>query len=277
MLRVAIYGKGGIGKSTTVSNLAGALADRGYRVMQIGCDPKADSTYLTMGGVRIPTILDVMRENEDLRLEEVVHQSPRGILCAEAGGPLPGTGCAGRGVITAFDTLDELDAYGVHRPDVVLYDVLGDVVCGGFSLPMRGEYADVVYTVTSGEMMARYAASNIASAVKRYRSRGYARLGGLILNRRNVADERELVEALAREEDTRVVADIPRSADIHRCEQELRTVVDAAPESEAARAYRALADFVLADGGLGSGDSPDSRTAPAAQPCNATFDEAGTL
>ena len=246
MLKVAVYGKGGIGKSTTVSNVAAALALRGLKVVQIGCDPKADSTYLLMAGRRIPTVLDLMRTGRPLSLRDVVHEGFAGVQCVEAGGPLPGTGCAGRGIITAFEQLDELHAYEAFEPDVVLYDVLGDVVCGGFSLPLRGEHSDVVYVVTSGEMMAMYAASNIAQAVERFKARGYARFGGLVLNRRNVEDEEDLVRKLACELGTEVVGDIPRSSDVHACEQKRCTVMEGAPACEAARAYGRLADMLLA-------------------------------
>ena len=194
MIRVAIYGKGGIGKSTTTSNLSAALARQGLTVMQIGCDPKADSTRTLMGGEAIPTVLDLLRRDTPPRLEDLVRPSPSGVLCVEAGGPTPGVGCAGRGIITAFEQLQALRAYEVYRPDVVLYDVLGDVVCGGFAMPLRGEYSDVVFVVTSGEMMSLYAASNIVRAVERFRSRGYARFGGYILNRRNVEGELENLE-----------------------------------------------------------------------------------
>ena len=245
MIRIAIYGKGGIGKSTTTSNLSAALAGRGLTVMQIGCDPKSDSTRTLTGGEGIPTVLDLLRSERPLTLEELVRPSPSGVLCVEAGGPTPGIGCAGRGIITAFEQLQNLRAYEVYRPDVVLYDVLGDVVCGGFAMPLRGEYSDVVFVVTSGEMMSLYAASNIVQAVQRFRSRGYARFGGYILNRRNVEDEREGLEKLARETGGEIIADLPRSPDVQRAEALGRTVVEALPGSEMAACYQNLAGRVL--------------------------------
>ena len=167
MRKIAIYGKGGIGKSTTTSNLSAALAEKGYRVMQVGCDPKADSTKGLMGGKRIPTVLEQLRQKGDeLRLEDIVFEGYGGVLCVESGGPTPGVGCAGRGIISAFEKLAELRAFEVYQPDVVIYDVLGDVVCGGFAMPIREGYAREVFIVSSGEMMALYAASNIAQAIR---------------------------------------------------------------------------------------------------------------
>lgn len=192
MIKVAVYGKGGIGKSTTLSNVAVALAQRNLRVMQIGCDPKADSTILLRHGEPIETVLDLVRTRKNaFTLSDMVREGYAGVLCVEAGGPAPGLGCAGRGIIAALDKLKEKGAYEVYQPDVILYDVLGDVVCGGFSMPMRGGYADRVFIVTSGENMAIHAAANIAMAVENFRNRGYAQMGGLILNRRNVKREEE--------------------------------------------------------------------------------------
>ena len=195
MKKLAVYGKGGIGKSTTVSNVAAALAEKGCKVMQIGCDPKADSTITLRHGQQLTTVLELVRSgNLSPKLEDMVLEGYGGVLCVEAGGPTPGLGCAGRGIIAALEKLEAAGAYEVYRPDVVLYDVLGDVVCGGFAMPMRSGYADAVYILTSGENMAIHAAANIASAVERFQGRGYAKLGGFLLNCRNVKREEEKAE-----------------------------------------------------------------------------------
>ena len=244
MYKLAIYGKGGIGKSTTTSNLAAALAAAGHTVMQIGCDPKADSTRLHLGGRDMPTVLDRMREGGSPTLDQVICRAPDGVLCVEAGGPVPGVGCAGRGIIAAFDLLEQLHAYEELKPDIVLYDVLGDVVCGGFAMPLRGQYADEVAIVTSGEMMSLYAASNIMRALDNFKRRGYAQLLGLVANLRNVPDEQAKLETFCAEEGAHVIAVVPRSATVQDAEDAGCTVVEAFPESDQAAVYRSLASLV---------------------------------
>lgn len=248
MKKIAIYGKGGIGKSTTVSNTAAAMAAMGLTVLQIGCDPKADSTRNLTGGKNIPTVLDILRKNGDAELTDLVTKSSTGVLCVESGGPVPGVGCAGRGIITAFEKLEELNAYEVFKPDVVLYDVLGDVVCGGFSMPIRGGYADEVCIVTSGEMMSLYAAANIAHAVKSFGKRGYASLRGLILNAKNIENENELVDKAAAEIQTPVLYRLPRDPFVQQAESEGKTVVEAFPASAMAEHYLTLAKLLLEGG-----------------------------
>lgn len=248
MKKIAIYGKGGIGKSTTVSNVAAALSSMGLTVMQIGCDPKADSTRNLTEGKNITTVLDTLRENSDANLDELVVRSNTGVLCVESGGPVPGVGCAGRGIITAFEKLEELEAYDIYKPDIVLYDVLGDVVCGGFTMPIRGGYADEVCVVTSGEMMSLYAATNISRAVKSFGSRGYASIRGLILNAKNIEGENKLVDDVAKEIGVPVIYRLPRNPYVQQAEDQGKTVVEAFPDSEMAKHYMKLAKL-LAEGG----------------------------
>lgn len=242
MKRIAIYGKGGIGKSTTVCNIAAALAKEGYTVMQLGCDPKADSTSAHLGGARQTTILDTVRaRGEDFPLDEIVARGEDGVLCAECGGPIPGAGCAGRGIVTAFETLKNHNAYEIYKPDVLLYDVLGDVVCGGFAMPLRSGYARDVFIVTSGEKMSLYAAANIALAIDNFKGRNYARLSGLIQNSRSVKDEEKLVSEMAEELKVPVSGIIPRDGLVQLAEEMNTTVVSAFPDSEMAEVYCRLA------------------------------------
>ena len=228
MRKIAIYGKGGIGKSTVTSNLAAAFAMQGHRVIQIGCDPKADSTMNLLGGELLQPVMNYLRETDDdpESYEQISREGFGGVLCIETGGPTPGLGCAGRGIIATFNLLEDLRLFDIHQPDVVLYDVLGDVVCGGFAAPIREGYAEKVLIVTSGEKMALYAANNINTAVKNFEDRGYAHVAGLILNHRDVERETEKVQAFADEAGLPIVAEIPRSQDIIRFEDEGKTVIE---------------------------------------------------
>jgi nitrogenase iron protein NifH len=245
--KIAIYGKGGIGKSTTASNLSAALSVMGLRVMQIGCDPKADSTSNLLGGAAMPTVLDTLRENGEAALADLVHEGYNGIFCVETGGPTPGLGCAGRGIITAFEKLEECRAFQELAPDVVIYDVLGDVVCGGFAMPIRNGYAQDVYVVTSGEKMSIYSAGNISTAVDRFKTRGYAKLKGLILNAKGMTDEAKLVGDAAEKLNTRVVHYIPRDEVIHDCEMTGQTVAEKFPGHGMAGVYKSLAVKIIAE------------------------------
>lgn len=247
MLKIAVYGKGGIGKSTTTSNVAVAFTELGHRVMLIGCDPKADSSKNLCNRQKVPTVLDVIRTKgiEFVTLEDIVIKGDNGIFCVEAGGPTPGLGCAGRGIITAFEKLEALGAYEYYKPDIVLYDVLGDVVCGGFAMPIRDGYAEHVFVVTSGEKMSTYAAANIICAIDNFKKRGYARCAGIILNSRNVDNEYNIVKALADDTCTQIIKVMPRNSDIQKAEERDMTVIKALPDSTMAYEYRALAKNML--------------------------------
>jgi len=245
MIKIAIYGKGGIGKSTTTSNLAAALSKH-YKVMQIGCDPKADSTKNLLGGRKITTVLEQIKNNNmNVTLEDIVHEGYNGVLCVEAGGPTPGIGCAGLGIIAALQKLEELNAFEVYEPDIVLYDVLGDVVCGGFAMPIRDGYAEHVFIVTSGEMMALFAADNISHAVDNFKNRGYAKVSGIILNERRVENEDEIVARFAKEGGHEVIQKIRRSDAVQKAEDQGKTVIEALPEADIADDYRECAKRIM--------------------------------
>ncbi len=243
MRQIAIYGKGGIGKSTTTQNTVAALADAGKKVMIVGCDPKADSTRLILNQKAQTTVMDMAREHgsvEDLELEDVLLTGFKDVKCAESGGPEPGVGCAGRGVITAINFLEEEGAY-TDDLDFVFYDVLGDVVCGGFAMPIREGKAQEIYIVTSGEMMAMYAANNIARGILKYANSGGVRLGGLICNSRQTDREDELIEALAKKLGTQMIHFVPRDNEVQRAELRRQTVIQYNPEHTQADEYRQLA------------------------------------
>ena len=241
--RVAVYGKGGIGKSTVSSNLTAALSDSGVRVMQIGCDPKHDSTRGLIGGREQTTVLDYLKGTKpsERELSGVVTEGYKGCLCVEAGGPEPGVGCAGRGIISAFDLLSDLGASETDT-DLVLYDVLGDVVCGGFAVPLRNGYADTVYIVTSGEFMSIYAANNILRGTANYDP---DRIGGLIFNSRGDPEEEVRVDRFSEAVGIPVVARIGRSELFMTAEKRGTTVVEAFPESDVATIFKNLAHTVM--------------------------------
>ena len=244
MLKIAIYGKGGIGKSTVTSNLAAAFAAMGKRVIQIGCDPKADSTINLLGGEPVEPVMNFMRrtDRDPETLEEISRQGFGGVLCIETGGPTPGLGCAGRGIIATFQLLEDLRLFETWKPDVVLYDVLGDVVCGGFAAPIREGYAEKVLIVTSGEKMALYAANNINSAVRNFEDRSYAKVFGIVLNHRNVENETEKVQAFAEKAGLNIVGEIPRSDEIIRYEDMGKTVIEGDPSLPISRRFFDLAE-----------------------------------
>jgi nitrogenase iron protein NifH len=238
---IAIYGKGGIGKSTTTQNTVAALAEMGKKIMVVGCDPKADSTRLLLGGLMQKTVLDTLRdEGDEVALEDVMREGFGGTKCTESGGPEPGVGCAGRGIITAINLLEQLGAYE-EELDYVFYDVLGDVVCGGFAMPIREGKAQEIYIVCSGEMMAMYAANNISKGVVKFAQAGGVRLGGIICNSRNVDNEREMIEEFARQLGTQMIHFVPRNNDVQRAEINRKTVIDWNAAATQADEYRALA------------------------------------
>jgi nitrogenase iron protein NifH len=242
---IAIYGKGGIGKSTTTQNTVAALAEMGKKIMVVGCDPKADSTRLLLGGLAQKTVLDTLRDEggDEVDLNEILRPGYRGVQCTESGGPEPGVGCAGRGIITSINLLEQLGAYESEL-DYVFYDVLGDVVCGGFAMPIREGKAQEIYIVCSGEMMAMYAANNISKGVVKFANAGGVRLGGIICNSRKVDNEKEMIEEFARQLGTQMIHFVPRNNDVQRAEINRKTVIEWNPACEQADEYRALAQAI---------------------------------
>jgi nitrogenase iron protein NifH len=253
MRQIAIYGKGGIGKSTVASNLSMAFREQGLKVMQVGCDPKRDSTRNLTQGRLIPTVLETYREHlrmgrdaSAIALEDIVFEGSRGIYCVESGGPEPGIGCAGRGVLTAINILRDLRAFDTYSVDVVVYDVLGDVVCGGFAQPIREGYAREIYLVCSGAFMSVYAANNIAKAIRRLSRPGETGLAGVIGNSSGDEQlEKGVLAEFAQTLGSRFVHLIPRSPVIQACEVQCRTVLEHSPDSEEGQAFRELAKRVM--------------------------------
>jgi nitrogenase iron protein NifH len=244
---VAIYGKGGIGKSTTTSNISAALAEAGYKVIQIGCDPKSDSTTILRNGDELPTVLETLREHSKVKLEDISRVGFGGVLCIEAGGPVPGVGCAGRGITAAVDLLQELHLFEEYKPDVVLYDVLGDVVCGGFAVPIRDGLAQRAFVVSSSDFMAIFAANNLFRAVSKYAPFGGARLGGVIANGLLASYAKPLIDDFVDRTGTQVVGYVPRSTVVSQSELYGKTVIEAAPDTEQAEIYRGLARSLVSN------------------------------
>ena len=244
--KIAIYGKGGIGKSTTTQNTVAGLVEMGKNVIVVGCDPKADSTRLLLGGLAQKTVLDTLREEgEDVELDDVIKLGYGGTRCVESGGPEPGVGCAGRGIITSINLLEQLGAWDEKfETDYTFYDVLRDVVCGGFAMPIRDGKAEEIYIVVSGEMMAMYAANNICKGIQKYAQNGSVRLGGLICNSRKVDNESAMIEELARQLGTQMIHFVPRDNMVQHAEINRKTVIEHAPEHPQADEYRALAKAI---------------------------------
>ncbi|PIP00305.1 nitrogenase iron protein [Pleomorphomonas carboxyditropha] len=239
--QIAIYGKGGIGKSTTTSNISAALAEAGYKVMQFGCDPKADSTNTLRGGDYIPTVLDLLHANSSVDAHDAIFKGFGGIYCVEAGGPQPGVGCAGRGIISAVQLLKQQDIFEELDLDFVIFDVLGDVVCGGFAVPVREGIAEHVFTISSSDFMAIYAANNLFRGIQTYSNKGGALLGGVIANSINTDFHHEIIDDFVGRTATQVVEYVPRSVTVTQAELSGRTTIEAAPKSEQASIYRRLA------------------------------------
>lgn len=239
--QIAIYGKGGIGKSTTTSNISAALAEAGYKVMQFGADPKADSTNTLRRGEYIPSVLDLLAERRRVDAYEAIFQGFGGIYCVEAGGPQPGVGCAGRGIITAVELLKQQRVFEELDLDFVIYDVLGDVVCGGFAVPVREGIAEHVFTVSSSDFMAIYAANNLFRGIEKFSNAGGALLGGIIANSINTDFQREIIDDFAERTGTPIVQYVPRSLTVTQAELSGRTTIEAAPKSKQAEVYRTLA------------------------------------
>lgn len=248
MRQIAIYGKGGIGKSTTSSNLSAAFARAGKKVLHIGCDPKQDSTKNLLKGKICKSVLEILQEKGEpsrISLDEIVSVGFGSVHCVEAGGPEPGVGCAGRGIITAFEIIKELDGYKRIDPDIVIYDILGDVVCGGFSMPIRNGYAEEIFLITSGEMMSLYAANNICKAIARFTKQSKVKLAGVICNSKNISNEETIVGDFATSIGSNLVHFIPRDVAVQSCESNGMTVIEGMPDCKMSDQYSMLAEKVI--------------------------------
>lgn len=241
-MKIVLYGKGGIGKSTIAAHLSMAYALEGRRVLHVGCDPKMDSSLRLTEREDAPTLVDFIEDGTLHRrtpADLIVH-GKAGIDTIETGGPEPGLGCAGRGVATLFDFLD------IHRVetwpyDVLVFDVLGDLVCGGFVAPIRYGMGDRIVIVASGELMALYAANNIARVVLHHVDEG-VRLAGIVYNVKVLDDKiRESLENFAKEIRANVLGFIAWDPRVKAAERARRTVFETEPDSEPAARFRDLA------------------------------------
>ncbi len=253
MRQIAIYGKGGIGKSTVAAHLSYSLAKKGHKVLQMGCSPKNDSTRPLLQSF-CPTVIDVLGKHEfeydEIEPGEIIFKSPLTfdhggeIFCAESGGPEPGIGCGGKGVIEAIEALSRLEIVDEYNIDVIIYDILGDVVCGGFSLPIRKGYAEETYVVTSGELEALYQVTNVSKAIRRFKKRSGAKLGGIIVNLRRMKNEEQMVKDFAETIGTQVVGITPYSQLVKELGGQGKTVFEGAPDSDEATIYKEMADRI---------------------------------
>ncbi|OUJ19494.1 Nitrogenase subunit NifH, ATPase [Methanonatronarchaeum thermophilum] len=241
-VKIALYGKGGIGKSTIASNVAAATSKNGYTATIIGCDPKGDSTTSLMGGERIPSVLSYLKKGETIEEEDVVHRGFNGVNCVEVGGPEPGIGCAGRGIIVALDKLSKKSNV-VEESDLVIFDVPGDIVCGGLAMPVRKDYVDMAYIVTSGEYLPMYAANNICRGLNVLDGE----LGGVICNSRlqNEKQEDEIVKEFASQLNAKYIAYVPKRDKVQEYERQGKTIVEADSKHEVAQVYQKISKEIM--------------------------------
>lgn len=246
MERIAFYGKGGIGKSTIATSASLILARKNHRVLHVGCDPKHDSSLvLVKDPNKFKTVVDqIFSGAEDLEPEDLIMEGIEGIHCVESGGPQAGRGCGGRAVSRSFEVFEEIELVDSDLYDTVVYDVLGDVVCGGFAAPMRRSARSKVVVVLSEEMMAAYAANRIAAAVTQFRSNGIV-LAGLVVNLKNNQADLSPIARFAKALNTVVLGVIPRDPLVCEAEIYRKSIVDYAPHSPVAKEISSIVDKVL--------------------------------